>query len=86
MIVGLNLSSDKVRNYVEITMSLKECKKKKKKKKIKYKKKGILNLVYKEELLFEKSKESEKLKEMYKGKRVGKNRKRSYKSIKISTW
>ena len=59
---------------------------KKKKKKIKYKKKGILNLVYKEELLFEKSKESEKLKEMYKGKRVGKNRKRSYKSIKISTW
>ena len=85
MIVGLNLSSDKVRNYVEITMSLKECKKKKKKK-IKYKKKGILNLVYKEELLFEKSKESEKLKEMYKEKRVGKNRKRSYKSIKISTW
>ena len=85
MIVGLNLSSDKVRNYVEITMSLKECKKKKIKK-IKYKKKGILNLVYKEELLFEKSKESEKLKEMYKGKRVGKNRKRSYKSIKISTW
>ena len=85
MIVGLNLSSDKVRNYVEITMSLKECKKKKKKR-IKYKKKGILNLVYKEELLFEKSKESEKLKEMYKGKRVGKNRKRSYKSIKISTW
>ena len=85
MIVGLNLSSDKVRNYVEITMSLKECKKKKKKK-IKYKKQGILNLVYKEELLFEKSKESEKLKEMYKGKRVGKNRKRSYKSIKISTW
>ena len=83
MIVGLNLSSDKVRNYVEITMSLKECKKKKK---FKYKKKGILNLVYKEELLFEKSKESEKLKEMYKGKRVGKNRKRSYKSIKISTW
>ena len=82
MIVGLNLSSDKVRNYVEITMSLKECKKKK----IKYKKKGILNLVYKEELLFEKSKESEKLKEMYKEKRVGKNRKRSYKSIKISTW
>ena len=59
---------------------------KKKKKKIKYKNKGILNLVYKEELLFEKSKESEKLKEMYKGKRVGKNRKRSYKSIKISTW
>ena len=85
MIVGLNLSSDKVRNYVEITLSLKECKKKKKKKN-KYKKKGILNLVYKEELLFEKSKESEKLKEMYKGKRVGKNRKRSYKSIKISTW
>ena len=84
MIVGLNLSSGKVRNYVEVTMSLKECKKKKKK--IKYKKKGILNLVYKEELLFEKSKESEKLKEMYKGKRVGKNRKRSYKSIKISTW
>ena len=85
MIVGLNLSSDKVRNYVEITMSLKECKKKKKKKN-KYKKKGNLNLGYKEELLFEKSKESEKLKEMYKGKRVGKNRKRSYKSIKISTW
>ena len=83
--MGLNLSSDKVRNYVEITISLKECKKKKKKK-IKYKKKGILNLVYKEELLFEKSKESEKLKEMYKEKRVGKNRKRSYKSIKISTW
>ena len=53
--VGLNLSSDNVRNCEETTMFEKVCKKK-----------GILNLAYKQGHLFEKSKEFDKFKEIYK--------------------
>ena len=59
--VRLNLSSDNVRNCKETTTFVKECEKI-----IECKKKGILNLTYKQGLLFEKSKEPDKFKEMYK--------------------
>ena len=59
--VRLSLSSDDVRNCKETTTFVKECKKI-----IECKKKGILNLTYKQGLLFEKSKEPHKFKEMYK--------------------
>ena len=57
--VRLNLSSDNVRNFEETTMFVKECEKV-----IKCKKKGNLNLAYKQGLLFEKFKESDKFNEM----------------------
>ena len=49
----LNLSSDNIRNCEETSIFLKESKET-----IKCKKKGILNLAYKERLLFQKSTES----------------------------
>ena len=58
--VRLNLSSDNVRNCEKKTMFVKECEKI-----IKCKKRGILNLAYKQGILFEKSKESFKFKEIY---------------------
>ena len=61
LMVRLNLSSDNVRNCKETTTFVKECEKI-----IECKKKGILNLTYKQGLLFEKSKEPDKFKEMYK--------------------
>ena len=49
----LNLSSDNIRNCEETNIFLKESKET-----IKCKKKGILNLAYKQRLLFQKSTES----------------------------
>ena len=57
----LNLSSDAIRNCKETTTFVKECEKI-----IECKKKEILNLAYKQTLLFEKSKEPDKFREMYK--------------------
>ena len=54
------------------------CSWKNEKKVIICKKKGILNLAYKQELLFEKSKECDKFKEMYKKNGVSK----TYKSVR----
>ena len=59
--VRLNLSSDDVRNCKETTTFVKECEKI-----IECKKKGILNLAYKQGHLFKKSKEPDKSKKMYK--------------------
>ena len=53
--VRLNLYSDEVRNCKETTTFVKECKKKR-----------TLNLACKKGLLFEKSKEPDKFKEIYK--------------------
>ena len=60
--VRLNLSLDDVRNCKETTTFVKECKKK-----------GILNLAYKQGLLFEKSKELHKFKEIHKKNGASKN-------------
>ena len=57
--VKLNLSSDNVRNFKEKTTFVKEYEKN-----IESKKKGIINLTYKQGLSFEKSKETDKFKEM----------------------
>ena len=59
--VRLNLSSDDVRNCKETTTFVKECKKI-----IECKKKGILNLKNNQGFLFEKSKQPDKFREMYK--------------------
>ena len=59
--VTFNLGLVNVRNCAEKNMFVKKCEKI-----IKCKKKGILNLAYKQELLFEKSKDPDKLKEIYK--------------------
>ena len=56
----MNLILDKERNCKETTMFLKECKQI-----IEYKKAGILNLVYKHGLLFEKLKDPDKFKKIY---------------------
>ena len=58
LMVRFNLSSDKVRNCGKTTTFMKEYEKI-----IKCKKKGTLNLVYKQGLFFEKFKESDKFKE-----------------------
>ena len=59
--VRLNLSSDGVINCKETTTFVKECEKN-----IECKKKEILYLAYKQGLLFEKSKEPEKFRKIYK--------------------
>ena len=59
LMVRLNLSSDNVRNCEETTMLVIECEKN-----IKFKKEEILNLAYKQGLMFGKSKKSDKFKEM----------------------
>ena len=62
-------------------MFIKECEKN-----VKCKKKEILNLAYKEVLLLEKSKDSDKFKEMYKkngGSKISKSVRKVSKSIKI---
>ena len=61
LMVRLNWSSDNIRNCKETTTFIKECKKN-----IECKKKGIFNLAYKQGLIFEKSTEPDKSKEMYK--------------------
>ena len=58
--VILNLSSDDVRNCKETTTFVIICKN------IECKKKGILDLAYKKVLLFEKSREPNKFREIYK--------------------
>ena len=68
--VRLNLSWDNVRNYEETTMFVKECEKI-----IKCNKKGILNLAYKQGLVFEKSTEFDQFKEKYKKNEVNKTHK-----------
>ena len=60
--VRLNLGLANVRNCAEKNMFVKKCEKLC----IKCKKKGILNLAYKQELLFEKSEDPDKFKEIYK--------------------
>ena len=62
-------------------MFIKECEKN-----VKCKKKEILNLAYKEGLLLEKSKDSDKFKDMYKkngGSKISKSVRKVSKSIKI---
>ena len=50
------------------------------------KERGILILAYKQRLLFEKSKESDKFKEMYKKNEVSKTRKCTRKVSKTQKW
>ena len=78
--VRLNLSSDNVRNCEETTMFLKESEKI-----IKCKEKGIFNLAYKQGLLFEKSKEPDKFKEMHKKNGASKTRKSVRKVFKTQS-
>ena len=59
--VSLNLSSDDVRNCKETATFVKECEKI-----MDCKKKEFLKLMHKKGILFKKSKEPEKLKEVYK--------------------
>ena len=67
LMMRFNLSLNNVRNKEETTTLEKACKKI-----IKCKKKGILNLAYKQGFLLEKSKESDKFKEMYKENAINK--------------
>ena len=68
--VRLNLSLNNVRNCEEATKFKNDFEKI-----MKCKKKGIVNLAYKQGLLFEKFKEIDKFKELYKENDVSKTRK-----------
>ena len=70
--VRLNLSSDNVRNCDETTTFVNESEKIIKEK---GKKKGIFNLAYKQGILFKKSKDAQKFKELYEKNGVSKTRK-----------
>ena len=78
--VRLNLSSDNVRSCEETTTFVKELKKI-----INCYKKGNSNLVYKQGLLFEKYKESDKFTEMYMDNGVSKTSKSVRKQSKTQS-